>query len=357
MENENKTMKAIRKCEPVCLHLELDMKNLSDEETRLLQMYGGLRYGKAISRDILIPDDMPLNALHYTIQKLFGWRNSHLRRFILPKKSFDGLVQDKWGNWVKLVGALFRIPIDSHDDFFWNDDFKGESDESFITWLKSKYTGPYKYQGYIELYDNADYYMKKLIEDVKVNIPDFNPLETDSLKKLITDNYYLYEIKIYLDILLERLEVTSVLAEKGQKLHDIDELGTRMVARRYQPKSKKLSPEILPVTHKIIYNYDYGDDWNVIITRPKDFSSLVKTKKIIADDLDVAKKTVSTEHRPVCVLTNGGCVLDDVGGIYGYNNMLNTIFGKLNKRERSEMLHWAFSQGWDMNDVNKPVDL
>jgi PHD/YefM family antitoxin component YafN of YafNO toxin-antitoxin module len=43
----------------------------------------------------------------------------------------------------------------------------------------------------------------------------------------------------------------------------------------------------------------------------------VKTKKILTDDLDAAKKTVSIEHRPVCVMTNGACVLDDVGGIYG----------------------------------------
>ena len=57
----------------VHLHLELKDDNLDDEQKLILQKYGGSSTGDSISRDILIPSDMPLHHLHYAIQRLFGW--------------------------------------------------------------------------------------------------------------------------------------------------------------------------------------------------------------------------------------------------------------------------------------------
>ena len=44
-----------------------------EEELRLLRAYGKPKYDAAISRDLLVPADMPLYALHYAIQRAFGW--------------------------------------------------------------------------------------------------------------------------------------------------------------------------------------------------------------------------------------------------------------------------------------------
>ena len=66
---------------PVCLHLELKDDYLSDYQKRMLKRYGESSTGTSIMMDILIPSDMPLHNLHYAIQKLYGWNNSHFRRF------------------------------------------------------------------------------------------------------------------------------------------------------------------------------------------------------------------------------------------------------------------------------------
>ena len=58
------------------------------EETRVLKSYGNVQYGETITRDILIPGDMPLYAIHYMILAAFGFQNSHLHRFELPHRQF-----------------------------------------------------------------------------------------------------------------------------------------------------------------------------------------------------------------------------------------------------------------------------
>ena len=70
----------------VRLRLELKDDYLSDYQKRMLKRYGESISGDSITRDILIPSDMPLHNLHYTIQRLFGWQNSHLRSFYLPEE-------------------------------------------------------------------------------------------------------------------------------------------------------------------------------------------------------------------------------------------------------------------------------
>ena len=60
------------------LHLEIYPKP-ERNELNILKKYG--KVTKSLSRDILVSSEMPLHNLHYAIQKLFGWRNSHLHSF------------------------------------------------------------------------------------------------------------------------------------------------------------------------------------------------------------------------------------------------------------------------------------
>jgi len=52
---------------PVRLHLELKDEYMSDYQKRVLRRYGESSTGESITRDILIPSDMPLHNLHYAI--------------------------------------------------------------------------------------------------------------------------------------------------------------------------------------------------------------------------------------------------------------------------------------------------
>ena len=74
---------------PIKLRLVLSDPYLDEDDQRILRQYGDSSTGTTISRELLIPADMTLHALHYVIQRLFGWQNSHLRSFELPEEVFD----------------------------------------------------------------------------------------------------------------------------------------------------------------------------------------------------------------------------------------------------------------------------
>ena len=354
MKNNSKIIEFPDQKEPVCLHIELDMNGIDEDELKVIKEFGGLKYGKAISRDILIPYDMHLNALHYVIQELFGWESGHMRDFKIEKKDFKRLIQDKLTNWLFLIGCLLKIPVD-YDTLFLREDLYDDyifSDD----WLADIYNGPYKYEGNEELYSTCKNFTDCFKKELQAVLSENKSIEECSFKGLIVDNHSYGNMIIY-DNLLESLEVTSVLAQKGQRLNSFEDLGKKMVKRKYQPRSRRLSPEMLPVTHKLIYDYDYGDDWRVYITRPKNFDTLIKSGLITADDFENAKKTVSQLHKPVCLFKDGGPVLDDVGGVYGYYEMLKVIFVNKSKKARTDMLKWAYEQGWELNNIDAPIVL
>ena len=99
------------------LHLELvsppyysigDDLDLGDQERADL-----FRMGKAsegFSRDVLVSGAMTLHAMHYMIQKLFGWQNSHLHKFALSDEDFDLITEGKVKGWTDLCGSLLRFP-------------------------------------------------------------------------------------------------------------------------------------------------------------------------------------------------------------------------------------------------------
>ena len=150
---------------PVRLHLELKDTYLTDYQKRMLRRYGESISGDSITRDILIPSDMPLHNLHYAIQRLFGWQNSHLRSFNLPKQIYDKLTGGTVKGWSDLVGILFQPPSEAERDIFWDDDYKSGS---IKVWLRKKYTGPYIYGGKMEHPEVARQDIEELLERFKM---------------------------------------------------------------------------------------------------------------------------------------------------------------------------------------------
>ena len=109
------------------------------------------------------------------------------------------------------------------------------------------------------------------------------------------------------DTILERLEVVSVLASP----------------------SEKLAMAKFPATHKLYYDYDYGDGWVVEITKYDDSYDLLENGKISAEGLRSAEQLVLGKHKPVCIDKKGSQVVDDVGGMSGYTNFISNIYEEI----------------------------
>lgn len=333
---------------PVRLHLELVDRYLADDQQRMMKRYGESITGYTIERDILIPSDMPLHNLHYAIQKLFGWQNSHLRRFYLPEDLFQKLTGNTVKGWADLVGILFQPPSEAERDLFWDEDY---SKGSFAAWLKKKYTGPYRYGGTIEKEAIAKGDMANLLAyfpmvDVKEAFNDFwertkndENAEMKTLRRAPLIDLTIEEMNssIHLESgtesLLERLEVNQVLAAEGEALQ---------------------SRGVFPVTRQLLYDYDFGDGWLIEITKLPNCDDLLEQNLLGAAELEEAAHLVLSAHKPVCLHKAGLPVLDDVGGLGGYADMLAVIYEGEDKAEIGDLKEWAKGHGWsDKKVANK----
>ena len=336
---------------PVRLHLELKDDYLSDYQKRMLRRYGESISSDSITRDILIPSDMPLHNLHYVIQKLFGWQNSHLRSFYLPEEIYDKLTDSTVRGWSDLVGILFQPPSEAEEDVFWDDDYERGS---FKVWLRRKYTGPYIYGGTMEHPEVARQDVQELLErfrilEVRESFSDYmkrakqdENSEMTIIKKAPLIDLTLEEMNSSLmldggtESLLERLKVNKVIATQGE---DINLEG------------------LFPVTKELIYNYDFGDNWIVKISKYKDCEDLLKNNIIDEYELEEAEDTVISKHKPVCINKVGVSVLDDVGGLSGFADFLGTIYEGEDKEEVSSARAWAKSLGWSATKVSNKIML
>lgn len=362
------------------LSLELDLSGIHVEEARILQKYG--RVSKGITREVLVPADMTLHALHYVIMRAFGWENSHLHHFRLPGEIFNRMTgsddgPDQYGfvartgslpRWADLCGIYFRFPSEDYDDIYWDDDY--EEGVSFRTWLRRKYTGPYMYGGYGEHYQNAHYEAEQYISSKSQN---------EIHKETIADVELGFMTPM--DELLERLKICDVLIpQEIDSPQDLDRR-IRKLVRCYKEEENPQKCGVLPVTHELVYEYDYGDGWRVRI-RLEDYYYTGCCKEETAGpehDVYAARKAgcrevvynmhderesallseqimaVNERRRPVCISIDGLALMDDVGGVYGYADFLRTIH-EGDPDEAAEYHEWARSMGWT-GRMNRPETL
>ena len=145
------------------------------------------------------------------------------------------------------------------------------------------------------------------------------------------------EIDSGTESLLERLEAAKVLAFKDADLF--------------------IDNDIFPVTHELIYNYDYGDNWKVIITKEKDCNELLQKGHISMDELLEAEAMTVAKHKPVCIYKDGMSVLDDVGGLHGFADFLKGIYEGKDEEERNNSMIWAQSLGWNRRKISNKLIL
>ena len=356
------------------LHIELDMEDnaLEQEEISLLKKYGKME--KNISREIIVPGDITLHALHYAINKVFGWQNSHLHSFHPYEEDYDLMIKTgKFSDWSKLAGMYFRYPNEDFDDIYWDDDYKANM--SVKSWLRKKYTGPYQYGGTREYYyrcqqDIIELHERQPMIEVRKSFSEWydenkeltertgnKDSRTDPIKymapitevtlKELSESIYFGGV---FDELIERLPLYDLLLMPGvgQDFEAWDDFNRRIL-KEIEKKDICLAPVTSPILNMLHYRYDYGDNWNVKIVA----TACYKTQ----EDYESSGNPIEPlrDHRPVCVKADALPVCDDVGGIYGYCNLLEAIHGD-DLEEKESMKEWARGMGWTGRRTN-PINM
>ena len=361
-----------------------------------------LRLSKAkngISREILVPGDMNLHALHYAIQRLFGWQNSHLHRFALPQAEFDAVTGKKVGQYFDFCGVLFRFPGADPSDRYWDDDYNGE--QSIKTWLSKKYTRPFRHMSMTDTligamnevahfretcpkYKNS-FNLETLQRDF-VFEEDLNALnegvalaellkpqkaakmpmqlwlrETEQKRKAVLNAWSKAPQEKLLEAMTELMTWRSSCQdwEQGMWL-DPDEVRQQAqekmnlsaenvilehrTAIQYwekivMPLVKKYRVAMTPQFDRLLYHYDYGDNWLVHI-------SVEDVYHVQQDDVPQEVKVVQESGKPTCLEADGLSLMDDCGGVYGYLEFLR-LLDHGDPEEAAEAREWAREMGWN----------
>lgn len=333
MKNQKKDIR------PVRLNLKLHDDYLSKYQRRMLQRYGESETGVSISRDILIPSDMPLHNLHYLIQKLFGWQNTHLHSFELPKEVYSSLVNNQVRLWASLVGVLFQNPSFVEDNF-WDDDYAGGS---FNAWIKKKYIGPYVYKG---IYRHPEYVKEEMdnflshYKMVEVRESFFEYMQR--LDKDENAKEKIIKKAPLIDLSLEEMNATIMIDGGTEGLME-----SLLVDKVLANQSEVLNEHVLfPATKELEYTYDFGDNWKITITKYDNCDDLISDNLIDQDELDEAVEIVVSKHKPVCLVKSGMSVLDDVGNLSGFADFLGVVYESDDREDVVNTKRWAKSQGW-----------
>lgn len=169
--------------------------------TKIYQLKIGIKGAKPpIWRRILIEDDITYMGVHYIIQDVFDWENSHLFEFVAKTRRYtdldfdDGFVDDigedaskfTIGNDLKEIGDKITYIYDFGDH--WEHEIKledileKEQNESYPKCIKAKGRGPlediggiWAYNEIVQAYKTGD---KKTLDDFYID-DDFNLDELD----------------------------------------------------------------------------------------------------------------------------------------------------------------------------------
>lgn len=391
------------------LHLEL---NTEGAEMDVLKKYGKVKTG--ISRDVLVPSNITLHALHYVIQRAFGWQNSHLHHFELPKDIFDEMTDNRFEKWSDYCGIYFRFPSEDMEDLYWDDDYDGST--SIKTWFRKKYTGLYQYHGISEHLMEAKYAIDTFVNNnAQIEVtPSFDVwMSMTEQERQKPINKKLSDVTCdELDMffgndgsreLLERLKVSDIFAEGDvepipknfvedkfvkyaehfQEFIKLRQAMTNGDEYDYWRRMTQINGITHPITKTLLYQYDYGDGWEVRIDIEDVFfgdsewdhpnkagyivlaatneqahdeqTPLYRNGEIIEGELAEHIRTLIVNCRPICISADGLPVLDDVGGIGGYCNLLLALHEQDNSQFKNaeEAKEWSSGMGWN-GRMNKP---
>ena len=339
-----------------------------------------LRYAKAesgIVREVLIPGDMNLHALHYMIQSLFGWQNSHLHHFSISHDAFAQMTEGRFDKWTELCGKLFRFSTDDMEDLYWDDDY--EPGISVKSWLKSKYRAPYVQKAYADSLEGnlegiADFRkrfpnipMDITLEDLNSRVvfeEDYNTLlEGLTLHELLPvfkDLYYLYDYGDDWCVHISMIDkydrktnadlqpsvaggwfVPDIMNEKdglSKYRYFIDDGENNTQKELEKQAAEKGAPKKEYATTTAGEVNDISGLFYAVDNRQQ-FECEVE------EELRAQLAVVDVKKMPICTKADGLNVMDDVGGISGLLDFYRIINGD-DPDEKAEMREWARGLGW-----------
>ena len=143
-----------------------------------------------------------------------------------------------------------------------------------------------------------------------------------------------------------------------------------------------LNPKLTPLFDTLYYEYDFGDGWRVKITVLDKYDRMtnadlstsewfvpeiiheadkLKRYRYFQGDQEVDEELrsilaqVDAKESPRCIASDGLNVLDDVGGVGGYSDMLLVLNGD-DPIEKESMKDWARGMGWT-GRLSKPENM
>jgi hypothetical protein len=385
--------------EAFCLHLEVDTDGISDCERKILMELGKSKDG-TISRDITIPSHFTLHQLNYAIQAAFGWKNTHMHNFTMDEGAFERITQSKFKQWRELCGVYFRFPDEDDEDLYWDDDYGEDEDlnKVFATRYIGPYVygamGDYYLENQQKLVnfikereveigeevndlkdlESFEERHKNLIESLKVSDvlipkgrvkPTFEDLESNLIEPILhgQKNNLDDDLKKYgavkkdlFDVLKSREKIDELISQGIFDVvttwnQDMDE-----ASHAYQEFVNNSEPPRMPVADCLRYDYDFGDGWNVKVTFADCYyddskyeindKGIRETKKLVIhnsnnevvdEKLTAVIKNTINNLKPYCIEVNGLNLIDDIGGIDGFINMLKNDNGTTENLEITDL--------------------
>ncbi|WP_339171821.1 plasmid pRiA4b ORF-3 family protein [Anoxybacillus sp. FSL W8-1294] len=120
-------------------------------------------------------------------------------------------------------------------------------------------------------------------------------------------NYHLYQF-----------ETSDAIIDVPHPLDDFSHPRKDMLDSRKIRIKTYLSQE----KDKVLYTYDFGDNWEHIVT------------------LEKIEKRMEPLTHPICIKGKRACPPEDVGGVWGYQDVIDMMQDDTRKQEREEFLEW-----------------
>lgn len=339
-------------------------QDMAMPEAERLELLYYAKAESAIAREVLLPGCMNLHALHYLIQRLFGWQDSHLHNFALHPEIFCDMTGETVAGWLSLCGTLLQFPTDDGNYLFEGEDY--QPGMSVKSWLRKKYLTQYRYITADEMKDRNDWeinYLRKrfpwvtdrmALEDVvsKVSFDaDLNTLvEWLTLHELLPafrELYYLYDYGDGWCVRISMMEkydrkTNADLAADGWELVDILDTKDMLKKYRYTLDCEKAVRSV-PVYREGIEAARGGSQYEGGLEAASDPDFRFENE--VDEALREVLASVDVNRQPLCTLVDGLGVMDDVGGVYGMLEFYRTINGD-DPEEKREAKEWARMLGW-----------
>ena len=136
---------------------------------------------------------------------------------------------------------------------------------------------------------------------------------------------------------IERLPISNVLSMSSDYLpynsnwmpvHTTTRLKRPQIITSEEIQSALKSQKTImpcPFTDTLYYTYDFGDNWNLIITGSRGCSDLVEDGIIDEDTFNESVSKALKEWKPVLIARDGDMLIEDAGGISGMIHFLKRV--------------------------------